>query len=65
MHVAYSIFAPFKESEMADAAFIIAGLLLLVTGGNFLLKGSVDISLRMSTQDRCRDDRGFLCNLRP
>jgi cation:H+ antiporter len=48
MHVAYSIFAPFKESEMADAAFIIAGLLLLVTGGNFLLKGSVDISLRMS-----------------
>jgi len=33
---------------MLDAAYAIVGLSLLVLGGNFLLKGSVDISLRLS-----------------
>ena len=33
---------------MLDAAYAVVGLLLLIMGGNFLLKGSVDISLRLS-----------------
>ena len=36
------------DSEMVDVSFIVLGLLLLVTGGNFLLKGSVDLSFRLS-----------------
>lgn len=31
-----------------DALFVILGLALLITGGDFLLKGSVDLSLRLS-----------------
>ena len=33
---------------MLDVVYAIAGLSLLILGGNFLLKGSVDISLRLS-----------------
>ncbi|MDX1331914.1 MAG: calcium/sodium antiporter [Robiginitalea sp.] len=33
---------------MLDIAYAIAGLSLLILGGNFLLKGSVDVSLRLS-----------------
>lgn len=35
-------------SEMLDAAYAIIGLSLLIIGGNFLLKASVDLSLRLS-----------------
>jgi cation:H+ antiporter len=33
---------------MVDIVFVLLGLVLLVAGGNFLLKGSVDLSFRLS-----------------